>query len=130
VAKAELATEAAEAGEGAAHRVAGLALDGSTSVASFSAPAAPQFLLDVPGAWDAYAGGNAHIAGRMGGGATRLANAPRVYSAPYAPQAVPARPIMLDTAAGWVRYPILAHRLRKVQKTSTLARMFGWGTSS
>ena len=87
--------------------------------------------MDALEAWESFAGGSS------GKGA-------RLYPAPYPLQAVPARPIMLDTAAAAIAYPSLAHRTRgakggrgaaaeaggQQQGGSTFARLFGWGGGS
>jgi len=77
---------------------------------------AATFLADDLQAWESFAG--------QGGKGVRI------YSAPYGFQSVPARPIMLDTAAYEVHYPDVGHRFKRaaVQTQSTFAKLFGgWG---
>ena len=88
-----------------------------------SPPPPQRYLSEALDAWESF-GGGAH-----GKGA-------RVFPAPYPLQAVAARPIMLDTAAGGIAYPSLAHRLCEKPAAeggaqgSTIGsalRYFGWG---
>lgn len=88
-------------------------------------PRPPQrYLSEALDAWESFGGG----AGGKGA---------RVFPAPYPLQATAARPIMLDTAAGFIGYPSLAHRVRSKPDASgggaqgstigSALRYFGWG---
>lgn len=112
--------------------VSGLVLDeqqqpqpGATAVAAVQ----PPYLLDALDKWESFAGGIAAT------GSTAVAATgpqavtkapPRLYKAPYCFEAVPVRPIMLDTASTCLSYPSLDHRLRKAEKKSVLSSLFGW----
>ncbi|KAI8465561.1 MAG: hypothetical protein J3K34DRAFT_525289 [Monoraphidium minutum] len=118
VAAAEAAAEAAAAGEDARRGIAGMGLD-AAAVAGGA-----RYLAEGLDTWESFGG--------AGGG-----KGARLYAAPYPLQATPARPIMLDTAAGGIAYPALDHRLRNKAAPeggaapSTFARLFGgWGASA
>jgi hypothetical protein len=81
--------------------------------------AAAGYLLDHLEAWESFAG-------TSGKGA-------KLYAGPYALRPMPARPIMLDTAAAAVDYPDLSHRMKAAEPAAgasgLVGRLFGaWGT--
>ncbi|GLC39232.1 hypothetical protein PLESTM_000866500 [Pleodorina starrii] len=102
--------------------VGGLSLEQQTAAAAAgggSAGIAP-YLLDALEKWESFAGGAA------AGAAAGAKAPPRLYKGPYGFEAIPVRPIMLDTASGCLEYPTLEHRLRKAEKKSVLSSLFGW----
>lgn len=56
-------------------------------------------------------------------GAANSKEAPRIAEIPPAFQAVPCRPIVLDTALNAITFPTLEHKVKKEEKKSGL---LGW----
>ncbi|MEW5303836.1 MAG: hypothetical protein WDW36_006490 [Sanguina aurantia] len=117
------AREAVEAGVGGIalsdpQQTGGSGGAADTSAASGKAAAKPaRYLSDHMDAWESFAG----AAGGKGA---------CIYNAPYSIQAIPVRPIMLDTASNYITYPSLEHRLRKTEKKGIMASLFGtWGAA-
>ncbi|KAF5843512.1 hypothetical protein DUNSADRAFT_14428 [Dunaliella salina] len=68
------------------------------------AAAAASSLVDAPDTFESFAG------------STTGSKAPaRIYKFPYPMQAIPMRPIMLDTASAYLEYPDLSHRVGKAE---------------
>ncbi|MEW5308129.1 MAG: hypothetical protein WDW38_000109 [Sanguina aurantia] len=123
LAESVCAREAVEAGVGGIalsdpQQTGGSGGAADTSAASGKAAAKPaRYLSDHMDAWESFAG----AAGGKGA---------CIYNAPYSIQAIPVRPIMLDTASNYITYPSLEHRLRKTEKKGIMASLFGtWGAA-
>ncbi|KAG2502147.1 hypothetical protein HYH03_000634 [Edaphochlamys debaryana] len=123
VAQAELSAADLRAKEELQAGVGGLSLEQQAAAAAGGQP----FLLDALDTWESFAGTPAGAAAAAG--AARAA--PRLYKPPYAYGAVPARPIMLDTASNCLGYPTLEHRLRRAEKKGVFTSLFGgWGAAA
>ncbi|KAL6755220.1 subunit of the signal recognition particle [Haematococcus lacustris] len=120
VAQAEVAGLAAKEAEALPKGVGGLKLGekAGAGTGTGAASATPQatFLSEALDQWESFAGG----LGAAG------AKAPRIHPLPFRMQAIPARPIMLDTALAHLDYPSIEHRLRKAEKKSVLSSLAGW----
>ncbi|GAB4820832.1 hypothetical protein N2152v2_007878 [Parachlorella kessleri] len=122
VALADLGAEEARAKEGAVEGIQGLTLDAARAAGSTAGAkrAAEGYLEDSLEEWEEFVG--------EGRGSVRVARVPPKL------RLVAARPIVLDAALNYIKYPSLEHRLpQKAPQQqgaaggSMVSRLFGWG---